>query len=138
MFFLQLELKHKDMNVQQIVSTQLASRPKPIFCGLPFFRGLCCSPFPRKLTRVGGHRRQPGFKSGDALMPGILDRMACGLPLALGIWGRAKCRRPPLPRKAKKLLFFEECWTCIKHRKYRQKWLSGGVGLGQEAGAQKG
>ena len=26
---------------------------------------------------------------------------------------------------------------CIKHRKYRQKWPFGGVGLGQGAGAQK-
>ena len=26
---------------------------------------------------------------------------------------------------------------CIKHRKYRQKWPLGGVGLGQGAGAQK-
>ena len=44
----------------------------------------------------------PGNLPGSAaarctrhLMPGILDRMACGVALALAIRGRAKCRRPP-------------------------------------------
>ena len=41
------------------------------------------------------------------------------------------------PLEAKKRLFFEECSMCIKHRKYREKWPLGGVGLGQGAGAQK-
>ena len=44
---------------------------------------------------------------------------------------------PTPPPEAKKRLFFEECSMCIKHRKYRQKWPLGGVGLGQGAGAQK-
>ena len=51
-------------------------------------------------------------------MPGILDRMACGVALALAI-GCAP--------EAKKRLFFEECSMCIKHRKYRQKWPLGGA-----------
>ena len=38
-------------------------------------------------------------------MPGILDRMACGVALALALWGRVTCRRTP---EAKKRLFFEE------------------------------
>ena len=68
-------------------------------------------------------------------MPGILDRMACGVALALAIWRRAAVADPP--PEAKKRLFFEECSMCIKHRKYPQKWPLGGVGLGQGAGAQK-
>ena len=69
-------------------------------------------------------------------MPGILDRMACGVALTLAIRGRAKCRRPP-PPEAKKRLFFEECSMCIKYRKYRQKLPLGGVGLEQGAGPKK-
>ena len=68
-------------------------------------------------------------------MPRILDRMACGVALALAIGG-VSCAADP-PPEAKKRLFFEECSMCIKHRKYRQKWPLGGVGLGQGAGAQK-
>ena len=68
-------------------------------------------------------------------MPGILDRMACGVALALAIGG-VSCAADP-PREAKKRLCFEECSMRIKHRKYRQKWPLGGVGLGQGAGAQK-
>ena len=30
----------------------------------------------------------------------------------------------------KKKVIFEDCSMCIKHRKYRQKWPLGGVGLG--------
>ena len=63
-------------------------------------------------------------------MPGILDRMACGVALALAIRGRAAAADPP---EAKKRFFFEECAMCIKHRKYRQKWPLGGAGLGQGA-----
>ena len=44
---------------------------------------------------------------------------------------------PPTPPEAKKRLFFEACSMRIKHRKYRQKWPLGGVGLGQGVGAQK-
>ena len=40
-------------------------------------------------------------------MPGILDRMACGVALALAIGGRAAAADPPA--EAKKRLFFEEC-----------------------------
>ena len=68
-------------------------------------------------------------------MPGILDRMACGVALALAI-GRCAAAADPAP-EAKKRLIFEECTMCIKHRKYRQKWPLGGVGLGQGAGAKK-
>ena len=68
-------------------------------------------------------------------MPGILDRMACGVALALAIGGVSSAADPP-PRQ-KKRLFFEECSVCRKHRKYRQTWPLGGVGLGQGAGAQK-
>ena len=68
-------------------------------------------------------------------MPGILDRMACGVALALAIGRRAAAADPP--PEAKKRLIFEECAMCIKHRKYRQKWPLGWVGLGQGAGAQK-
>ena len=69
-------------------------------------------------------------------MPGILDRMACGVALALAIGGVSSAADPP-PPEAKKRLFFEECSMCRKHRKYHQKWPLGGVGLGQGAGAQK-
>ena len=61
-------------------------------------------------------------------MPGILDRMACGFALALAIGGRAAAA-DPLPG-GKKTVIFEDCSMCIKHRKYRQKWPLGGVGLG--------
>ena len=67
-------------------------------------------------------------------MPGILDRMACGVALALAIWGRASAADPP---RRQKTALFEECSMCIKHRKYRQKWPLGRVCLGQGAGAQK-
>ena len=68
-------------------------------------------------------------------MPGILNRMACGVALALAIGGRAMCRRPP--PGGNKTAIFEECLMCIKHRKYRQKLPLGGASLGQGAGAQK-
>ena len=68
-------------------------------------------------------------------MPGILGRMACGVALALAIWGRASAADPP--PEAKEMSFFEECSMCIKHRKYRQKLPLGRVRLGQGAGAQK-
>ena len=61
-------------------------------------------------------------------MPGILDRMACGVALALAIGGGADP-----PPEAQKRLFFEERPMCIKHGKYRQKWPWGGAGLGQGA-----
>ena len=67
-------------------------------------------------------------------MPGILNRMACGVALALAIGGRASAADPP---GGKKRLFFEECSTCIKHRKYRQKWPLGGAGLGVSGGMAK-
>ena len=66
------------------------------------------------------------------LMPGILDRMACGV----AIWGRAMCRQPP-PGGKKTVLFFEECSMCIKHHKYHQKWPLGGATLGRGAGTQR-
>ena len=97
-----------------------------------FFWVAC--PLPGKLARVGGHRRQPVL---NPLMSGILDRMACGVALALAIGGRGAAADPPPTPEAKKRLFFEECSMRIKHRKYRQKWPLGGVGLGQGAGAQK-
>ena len=68
-------------------------------------------------------------------MPGILNRMACGVALALAIAGRVTAADPP-PRRQKTAIF-EECLMCIKHRKYRQKWPLGGASLGQGAGAQK-
>ena len=37
---------------------------------------------------------------------------------------------PTLSLEAKKTVIFEDCSMCIKHRKYRQKWPLGGVGLG--------
>ena len=55
--------------------------------------------------------------------------------LSFSYRGSVLCRRPP--PEAQKRLFFEECSMCIKHRKYRQKWPLGGVGLGQGVGAQK-
>ena len=69
------------------------------------------------------------------LMPGILNRMACGVALALAIAGRVSAADPP--PGGKKTAIFEECLMCIKHRKYRQKWPLGGASLGQGAGAQK-
>ena len=48
--------------------------------------------------------------------------------LALAIGGRAAAA-DPLPG-GKKTVIFEDCSMCIKHRKYRQKWPLGGVGLG--------
>ena len=68
-------------------------------------------------------------------MPGILNRMACGVALALAIGGRL--RAADLPPEAQKRLFFEECSLCIKHRKYRQKWPLGGASLGQGAESSK-
>ena len=68
-------------------------------------------------------------------MPGILNRMACGVALALAIAGRVTAADPP--PGGKKTAIFEECLMCIKHRKYRQKWPLGGASLGQGAGAQK-
>ena len=65
-------------------------------------------------------------------MPGILDRMACGVALALAIGRRAAAADPP--PEAKNRLFFEECSMCIKHRKYRQKspWEGSVWGKGRE------
>ena len=63
------------------------------------------------------------------------DGLACGAALALAIGRRDRAADPP--PEAKNRLIFEECSMCIKHRKYRQKWHLGGVGLGQGAGAQK-
>ena len=67
-------------------------------------------------------------------MPGILNRMACGVALALAIAGRVSAADPP---RRQKTAIFEECLMYIKHRKYRQKWPLGGASLGQGAGAQK-
>ena len=64
-------------------------------------------------------------------MPGILNRMACGVALALAIGGRRHAADPP--PEAQKRLMFEERSMCIKHRKYRQKWPLGGVSFGQGA-----
>ena len=64
-------------------------------------------------------------------MPGILNRMACGVALALAIGGRLRAADPP--PEGQKRLIFEECSKCIKHRKYRQKWPLGGASLGQGA-----
>ena len=61
-------------------------------------------------------------------MLGILDRMACGVALALAIGRRDGTADPP-PPEAKNRLIFEKCSMCIKHRKCRQKWPLGGVGL---------
>ena len=68
-------------------------------------------------------------------MPGILNRMACGVALALAIGGRLRAADPP--QKAQQRLIFEECSMCIKHRKYRQKWPLGGASLGQGAESPK-
>ena len=68
-------------------------------------------------------------------MPGILNRMACGVALALAIAGRASAADPP--PGGKKTAIFEECLMCIKHRKYRQKWPLGGASLWQGAESQK-
>ena len=62
-------------------------------------------------------------------MPGILNRMACGVALALAIGGALHAADPP--PEAQKRLIFKECSMCIKHRKYRQKWPLGGACLGQ-------
>ena len=67
-------------------------------------------------------------------MPGILNRMACGVALALAIAGRASAADPP---EAKKTAIFEECLMCIKHRKYRQKWPLAGASLWQGAESKK-
>ena len=52
--------------------------------------------------RLTGSSRKPVYirRCTRHLMPGILDRMACGVALALAIRGRAKCRRPPRGKKA--------------------------------------
>ena len=60
-----------------------------------------------------------------------------GMRRCLSFSYRETRRRRRPPPEAKIRLFFEECSMCIKHRKYRQKWPLGGVGLGQGAGAQK-
>ena len=60
-----------------------------------------------------------------------------GMRRCLSFSHNGTCEVPPTHPEAKKRLFFEECSMCIKHRKYRQKWPLGGVGLGQGAGAQK-
>ena len=96
-----------DMNVQQIVWAQLFSRPKPILWAA-FFKGFAA---------VGLEEGNPGrrpqalacFKSGDAtrhLCRSILNRMACGVALALAIGGPCRCRRPP-PRGQKIVLFLK-------------------------------
>ena len=72
------------------------------------------------------------YKASDAGHIGSHGMRRC---LSLSYRGCVMCRRPP--PEAKKRLFFEESSMCIKHRKYRQKWPLGGVGLGQGAGAQK-
>ena len=100
-----------------------------------FFWVAC--PLPGKLARVGGHRRQPVLnlamhKASDAGHIGPHGMRRC---LSFSYRGCVMCRRPP--PEAKKRLFFEECSMRVKHRKYRQKWPLGGVGLGQGAGAQK-
>ena len=94
------------------------------------------SPLPGKLARVGGHRRQP------VLNPAMHKASDAG---HIGPHGMRRClsfsyretRRPTPPPRGKNRLVFEECSMCIKHRKYRQKWRLGGVGLGQGAGAEK-
>ena len=59
-------------------------------------------PLPGKLARVGGHRRQPVLirRCTRHLMPGILDRMACGVALALAIEGVSCAADPPRGKKA--------------------------------------
>ena len=81
------------------------------------------------IAGVGGMGGSPSIRRCTGhLMPGIWDRMACGFALALAIGGRAAAA-DPLPG-GKKTVIFEDCSMCIKHRKYRQKWPLGGVGLG--------
>ena len=52
--------------------------------------------------------------------------MACGVAVALAIF----------PGGQKKV-FFKEWSMCVKHRKYGQKWLSGGAGLELGGGKAK-
>ena len=68
-------------------------------------------------------------------MPGILNRMACGVALALAIAGRASAADPP--PGGKKTAIFEECLMCIKHRKYRQKLPLGGLVCGKGRNPKK-
>ena len=91
----------------------------------------------QQFSRVGGWQAlaclNPAMhKASDAGHIGPHGMRRC---LSFSYRGSVLCRRPP--PEAQKRLFFEECSMCIKHRKYRQKWPLGGVGLGQGAGAQK-
>ena len=65
-------------------------------------------------------------------MPGILNRMACGVALALAIGGGAKCRRPA-PGGKKTALLSRVLDVHKTYRKYRQKWPWAGASLGQGA-----
>ena len=68
-------------------------------------------------------------------MPGILNRMACGVALALAIGGRRHAADPP--PEAQKRLIFEERSMCIKHRKYRENGPWEGLVSGKGRNCQK-